>query len=63
MQTIVHQEPSAVLSGMSTFGPTLYATDPGVDHPTPPAPDRGQTGGKAKPKRKPAPKAKKKKKR
>jgi hypothetical protein len=64
MQTItVQHEPNAVVLGIPDFGPTLYADDPGKDHPTPPAPDREKAGGKAKPKRKPAPKAKKKKKR
>ena len=59
MQTIaMHQEPSAMVLGMPAFGGKLYATQPGVDHPTPPAPDRGK-GGKAKPKA--APKKKKKK--
>ena len=63
MQTIaVQQEPSAVVLGISDFGPKLYADDPGTDHPTPPAPDRNKSGGKAKAKKKPAPKAKKKKK-
>ncbi len=48
MQTIsAHQEPSAAVLGMLAFGPTLYAKA-GVDHPTPPAPDRG---GKSKPKK------------
>jgi hypothetical protein len=57
MQTIaMHQEPSALVLGMPAFGGKLYATQPGVDHPTPPAPDRG---GKKKPKA--APKKKKKK--
>jgi hypothetical protein len=57
MQTITtHQEPSTLVLGMPTFGEKLYATQPGVDHPTPPAPDRG---GKKKPKA--APKKKKKK--
>jgi hypothetical protein len=57
MQTIaMHQEPSALVLGMPAFGGKLYATQPGVDHPTPPAPDRG---GKKKPKV--APKKKKKK--
>ena len=60
MQTIaVQQEPSAVVLGISDFGPKLYADDPGTDHP---APDRNKSGGKAKAKKKPAPKAKKKKK-
>lgn len=50
MQTIaVHQEPSAVVLGISDFGPKLYATDPGVDHPTPPAPDPRKTGNKPPP--------------
>jgi hypothetical protein len=50
MQTItVHQEPSAVVLGMPDFVPGLYAHDKGADHPTPPAPDRGQTGTKPKP--------------
>lgn len=49
MQTIAtHPEASTAVLGMLAFGPTLYATNPGVDHPTPPAPDRGS--GKAKPK-------------
>jgi hypothetical protein len=50
MQTnALHQESSAVVPGMLAFGPTLYATDKGVDHPTPPAPDPRQTGNKPKP--------------
>jgi hypothetical protein len=57
MQTIaMHQEPSVMVLGIPAFGGKLYATQPGVDHPTPPAPDRG---GKKKPKA--APKKKKKK--
>jgi len=59
MQTIsVHQEPITVVPRMFSFEPKLYATDKGIDHPTPPAPDRGS--GKAKPK--PAKKSGKKKK-
>lgn len=63
MQTIaMYQEPSAVVQGIPVFGHTFYADDPGVDHPTPPAPDRKKNGGKAKAKKKPASKGKKKKK-
>lgn len=59
MQMIaMHQEPNAMVLGMPAFGEKLFATQPGVDHPTPPAPDRGK-GGKSKPKA--APKKKKKK--
>lgn len=50
MQTItVQPEPSAVVLGISDFGPKLYADDPGTDHPTPPAPDPGKTGNKPAP--------------
>jgi hypothetical protein len=34
---------------MLAFEPKLYATDKGVDHPTPPAPDPRQTGKKPAP--------------
>jgi hypothetical protein len=65
MQTIaMHPEAGVVVLGMSNFGLKLGGADddPGVDHPTPPAPDRKKSGGKAKAKKKPAPIAKKKKK-
>jgi hypothetical protein len=61
MQAISTQhEPSAAVLGIPGFGQMLYATDPGLDHPTPPAPDRGKSGSKPKPK--PAAKTNKKKK-
>jgi len=63
MQTItVQPEPNAVVLGIPDFGPTLYADDPGKDHPTPPAPDRPATKAKPKPARTKASKTKKKKK-
>jgi hypothetical protein len=43
----VQQAPSPVVLGMPAYRSKLYAVDKGVDHPTPPAPDRGS---KAKPK-------------
>jgi hypothetical protein len=61
MQTIAtHYGPSAAVLGIPEFGQTLYATDPGIDHPTPPAPDRGKSGSKPKPKAKPKTNKKKK---
>lgn len=58
MQTIaMNQGASAMVLGMPPFGGKLYATQPGVDHPTPPAPDRG---GKKKPKATPKKKKKSK---
>jgi len=50
MQTITEQhEPNAVVLGIPDLGPTLYADDPGKDHPTPPAPDPRKTGNKPAP--------------
>lgn len=57
MQTIaVHQESSALILGIPDFGGGLYAHDKGADHPTPPAPDRGD---KPKPQPDPVPGKKK----
>lgn len=43
------QQSSAVAPWMSEFGQALYATNTGVDHPTPVAPDRGSSKPKPKP--------------
>lgn len=51
MQTITrNHEPTAAFPAMAGFGPALYATDPGIDHPTPPAADPTKTGAKPNPK-------------
>jgi hypothetical protein len=55
MQTInVRQEPTALILGLPAFGRRLYATDKGLDHPTPPAADPTKTGSKTPPKPEPA---------
>lgn len=56
----LHLGQNAVVMDVLSYDPKLYADQPGADHPTPPAPDRGKSGSKPKPK--PAPKTNKKKK-